>query len=64
MREILPEELPKQTSEDGAPQLSAPLISLLPYPAGAIEGALSAILGVERSKTVFPKIWQILEWNY
>jgi hypothetical protein len=63
VRSILPEELPKADSEEGTPQLSAPLISLLPYPAGAIEGALSAILGVERSKTVFPKIWQILEWN-
>jgi hypothetical protein len=35
---ILPDHLPPQGG-DTAPSLSAPLISLLPYPAAAIEGA-------------------------
>ena len=60
---ILPEELPKTDSEDGTPQLSAPLLSLLPYPAGAIEGAMGAILTQDPEKTVFPKLWQLLHVN-
>jgi len=63
VRAILPEELPKADSEEGTPPLSAPLLSLLPYPAGAIEGALGAVLGTERPKTPFPKLWEILELN-
>jgi hypothetical protein len=55
--------LPKAANEGGAPQLTAPLISLLAYPAGAIDGVLSAVLGVERGKSVFPKLWGLLEWN-
>jgi len=60
---ILPEELPKTDSEDGTPQLSAPLLSLLPYPAGAIEGAMFAVLGTQRTQTPFPKLWGLLELN-
>jgi hypothetical protein len=41
---IVPDHLPPQNKDD-APSLSAPLISLLPYPAGAIEGAIAAVLG-------------------
>jgi Type IV secretion-system coupling protein DNA-binding domain len=59
---ILPESLP-QTDGDGGPALAAPLSALLPSPALAAEAAIGTFLNEEKHRTLFPRLWQQLEWN-
>jgi hypothetical protein len=59
---VLPEQLPPQ-GEDETASFSAPLISLLPYPAGAIEAAIGAVLREPGNTSLLPRLYQQLEWN-
>src|SRR3954447_257741 len=49
--------------EEGAAALAAPLLSFIPKPAEVIEGAIGVFLGEPRDRTLFPNLWQQLEWN-
>ena len=59
---ILPEQLPPR-GEDGLQSLTAPLIAMLPNPAGAVEGVLGAVLNTTAALSPFPILWQQLELN-
>src|SRR3954470_2948695 len=59
---ILPAHLPPH-EEEGAAALAAPLLSFIPKPAEVIEGAIGIFLGGPRDRTLFPNLWQQLEWN-
>jgi hypothetical protein len=59
---ILPAHLPPH-EEEGAASLAAPLLSFIPEPAEVIEAAIGVFLGEPRDRTLFPNLWQQLEWN-
>ena len=50
---ILPEHLPPR-GEDGTQSLTAPLIAMLPNPAGAVEGAIGAVINTTAALSPFP----------
>jgi Type IV secretion-system coupling protein DNA-binding domain len=61
-RSLLPHQLPPE-SNDGEHPLSCPLVSLLPDPAAAIEGIISAVLCEPPNASPLPRLYQQFEWN-